>query len=59
MTRNVFACDSLMLQAQSEINCSEECSNMCIELTHLKHSMTSYHLSILMTVRTTQNNLML
>jgi len=45
MTRNVFVCDNLMLQAQREINCSEECSNMCTELTHVKHSMTSYHLS--------------
>jgi hypothetical protein len=46
MTRNVFAYDNLMLQAPSEINCSEECSNVCTELTYLKHRMTSYHLSI-------------
>jgi hypothetical protein len=46
MTINVFACDNLMLQAPSEMNCSEECSNVCTELTHLKHRMTSYHLSI-------------
>jgi hypothetical protein len=46
MTRNVFACHNLMLQAQSKINCSEECSNVSTELTHSKHSMTSYQMSI-------------
>jgi len=46
MTRNVFACDNLMLQAPSEINCSEECCNVRTELTHFKHRMTSYDLSI-------------